>query len=287
MPTDQSQLSIEQCVEMACLLEVTAAKPGNVHRGADFEDITYQDFILAGNAIAPVLERASSQELGAAILESIQATRSVIATNANLGIVLMLAPLTAVPREEDLQSGIKKVLENLTAADATNVYEAIRLAKPGGMGKVEQGDIENAPPSNLLEAMQLAAERDSIAKQYVTDFVDLWNVVIPSLQKNIARLPTLTAIVCSYLEILVAMPDTLIARKSGSHTAQQASDWAADVLNAGEQDLESYYHALADFDFWLRSDGNKRNPGTTADLVCAGLFVGLRDGWLKPPFTWE
>ena len=38
--------------------------------------------------------------------------------------------------------------------------------------------------------------------------------------------------------------------------------------------------ALADFDFWLRSDGHRRNPGTTADLIAAALFAGLRDGWI-------
>jgi len=41
---------------------------------------------------------------------------------------------------------------------------------------------------------------------------------------------------------------------------------------------------LADFDFWLRSDGHRRNPGTTADLIAAALFVLLRDGLIDPPY---
>ena len=31
------------------------------------------------------------------------------------------------------------------------------------------------------------------------------------------------------------------------------------------------------FDRWLRADGHARNPGTTADLVTACLFVALRE----------
>ena len=36
-------------------------------------------------------------------------------------------------------------------------------------------------------------------------------------------------------------------------------------------------------DTWLRGDGNRRNPGTTADLVAAILFAGLRDGVIVEP----
>jgi triphosphoribosyl-dephospho-CoA synthase len=46
--------------------------------------------------------------------------------------------------------------------------------------------------------------------------------------------------------------------------------------------MEAYERALTELDFWLRSDGHRRNPGTTADLIAAGLFVGLREGWLLP-----
>ncbi len=45
-----------------------------------------------------------------------------------------------------------------------------------------------------------------------------------------------------------------------------------EVLTAAERSTEEYYHALADLDFWLRADGRKRNPGTTADLICTRYF---------------
>jgi triphosphoribosyl-dephospho-CoA synthase len=79
-------------------------------------------------------------------------------------------------------------------------------------------------------------------------------------------------------------PDSLIQRKCGERAAKEASDRAASVLDAGLPEETAYDDAIGDLDFWLRSDGHRRNPGTTADLVAAGLFVLLRDGridWMK------
>ena len=87
-------LSIGQCATMACMLEATAAKPGNVHRGADFDDLTYLDLLMSGVAIAPAMEAAASgTSVGKTILDAVRATRAVVDTNTNLGIVLLLAPL--------------------------------------------------------------------------------------------------------------------------------------------------------------------------------------------------
>lgn len=280
-------LSITECTAMACLLEVMAAKPGNVHRGSDFDDATFGDFVLAGQAIAPVLERGPHEHLGQTILNAVHATRAVTATNVNLGIILLLAPLATIARDEPWQSGLPHVLEHLTPDDARDVYEAINLAQPGGMGKVNEADLSAAPPSDLLAAMKLAAERDTIARQYTNNYHEIATIVLPMLQENLRKLPTLSAIVRTHVEVLAVLPDTLIARKSGPLVAQQASEWAGEVLTAAERSTEEYYHALADLDFWLRADGRKRNPGTTADLICAALFLALRDGVLQPPFVFE
>lgn len=280
-------LSITDCTSMACLLEVMAAKPGNVHRGSDFDDTTFGDFVLAGQAIAPVMERAPHERLGQTILNAVHATRGVTATNVNLGIILLLAPLATIARDEPWQAGLPHVLEHLTAEDARDVYEAINLAQPGGMGKVKDADLSAAPPRDLLTAMKLAAERDTIARQYTNNYHEIATIVLPMLGENLRKLPTLSAIVRTQVEVLGVLPDTLIARKCGPLIAQQASEWAGEVLTAGERSSEEYYHALADLDFWLRADGRKRNPGTTADLLCAGLFLTLRDGMLQPPFVFE
>ena len=90
-------LSVGQCATLACLLEVTAPKPGNVHRGADFEDISFDDFVASAVAIGPVIEKATSHNVGQTVLLAVTATRSFVATNTNLGTVLLIAPLATVP----------------------------------------------------------------------------------------------------------------------------------------------------------------------------------------------
>src|ERR1700752_2771700 len=129
-------LSIGQCAQIACILEATARKPGNVHRYHDFDDLTYLDLLLPAAAIGPVMEQAPYQPVGVTVLEAIKATRRVVDTNSNLGIVLLLAPLASGPGNFDLRGGLMSVLRRLTVEDAKNVYAAIRLARPGGIGQV-------------------------------------------------------------------------------------------------------------------------------------------------------
>ena len=276
---------LESLVTTACLLEVISPKPGNVHRGADFEDLTFTDFAVAAVAVARPLSRAGQTGVGHAVLEAVRATRAWTQTNVNLGTILLLAPLCAVPRERSLAEGIAAVLDSLTDRDAEAVYEAIRLAAPGGMGKVEQGDVREKPPFDLLTAMNLASERDLVARQYVNQFADLLQVVMPWLIEGRALTGSLTAgIVRTHLQCLARYPDSLIALKCGSSVAEQAAAWAAQILAIDEKDRDTYLQAVADFDFWLRSDGHRRNPGTTADMIAAGLFAALRENRLPPPY---
>src|SRR5262249_45375215 len=121
----------------ACIWEVTARKPGNVHRYCDFADLAYIDFLGSAAAVAPGLEAAASRPVGDTVLDAVRATRRVVTTNTNLGIVLLLAPLAAVPAGEELRAGLGRILDGLTVEDARAVYAAIRLAVPGGMGRVE------------------------------------------------------------------------------------------------------------------------------------------------------
>ncbi|MBM4001944.1 MAG: triphosphoribosyl-dephospho-CoA synthetase [Planctomycetes bacterium] len=278
-------LAIGECATLACLLEVAAPKPGNVHRGADFEDLKFADFLASATVIGPILDRAVVQGVGWTVREAVRSTIAIVGTNTNLGIILLLSPLAAVPRECDLESGIAGVLADLGESDAQRVYEAIRLAKPGGMGTVEQMDLNGPPPPSLLEAMRLAASRDLVANQYATGFRDIFRKIVPSLLEDCrSGLPLSLAVVHTQLKWLSQNPDSLIARKCGLETARQATEFAKQVLACGEPFSEPFERGLADFDFWLRADGNRRNPGTTADLLTAGIFVVLRERYLAPPY---
>jgi triphosphoribosyl-dephospho-CoA synthase len=279
-------LSLGQCATLACVLEATAPKAGNVHRSADFEELAFQDFLASAVAIAPAIDAAPETGVGRTALDSIIATRRLVSTNTNLGIVLLLAPLAAVPRATPLSTAaVHEVLAKLTSDDCRKVYDAIRMALPGGLGKVKEMDVADEPPADLLLAMHAAADRDLVARQYVDNFRLVLDDAVPLLVAGRSSGWSLTeSIIHTHLTLLARYDDSLIVRKCGSETAKQVSAMADGVLAAGGPGDEAYYEALAEFDFWLRTDGHRRNPGTTADLIAAALFAGLRDGHILPPY---
>jgi triphosphoribosyl-dephospho-CoA synthase len=285
--TSASGLSIGQCATFACMLEATAPKPGNVHRGADFEDLTYPDLIASGIAIGPAMEAAPARSLGETVLACVQATRRVVSSNSNLGMILLLAPLAAATKHGALSVGVRNILNELRPDDTRLVYEAIRLARPGGLGTTKEADVHGDAPTSLIDAMRLAADRDLVARQYATGFGDVFDDVVPALRESLSRYSLLDAIVHAFLTVMAKHPDSLIARKCGREVAERASDHAAEILAAAPPSSDDWHERLADFDFWLRADGHRRNPGTTADLITAGLFVELWEGGLRPPFDWS
>lgn len=267
----------------ACLLEAQARKPGNVHPEASFEDLCYADFVASADAVAAVLPDAVRSGVGYAVLEGVRQTQRhlVRKTNPNLGILLLLAPLAAVPLQVPLQAGINSVLADLSVEDANLVYVAIRLANPGGMGKVESGDVSEAPAMTLQAAMRLAADRDRIASEYTTGFQIVLQTAVPFL----ASWPHFeqdweTAILHLQFMLMSQFPDTLIARKCGSAVAQESALKAQQVLDLGGMQTEPGRAQVRQLDTWLRADGHRRNPGTTADLIAASLFAAGRDGMI-------
>lgn len=293
-PSDNvaTPLSIGQCASIACLLEVTAPKPGNVHRSADFEDVTFLDFLASAVAISPPIERAGHCTLGETILACVQATRAVSSSNTNLGLILLIAPLAksvcrGSPGKHSIdRDHLQRVLAQTSAFDSQLVYQAIRLAKPGGLGNVDKHDIQHTAPPDLMHAMHSAKDNDFIARQYANGFDELFNDIIPWLQQSHARFDNLAdAIIWTHIKTMSRFPDTLIQRKCGHEIALQAANRACKSIDAERDGHEAYLRELAELDFWLRSDGNRRNPGTTADLIGAALFVELINGSIVPPFS--
>ncbi len=278
--------SVSQCAQWACILEATARKAGNVTRFVDFRDLTYLDLLLSAGAISPILERAATMGVGQTVRQCVETTRQVCATNSNLGIVLLLAPLAAAADPEDVAS----VLRRLTVEDSREVFVAIRLAQPGGLGRVTHQDVWEEPTLPLREVMALAADRDLVARQYATDFSDVYRVGVAALMEPPSRsvLPPVLCegdeessigweerIVQCHLRLLAELGDSHLVRRSGQATNDEARRRAAAVLQGR--------HSWAEFDAWLRADGHRRNPGSTADLTAASLFVVLRSGKIRFP----
>jgi triphosphoribosyl-dephospho-CoA synthase len=271
--------------QLACLLEASAPKPGNISPGRHFHDTRYEDFLASAVAIGPSLAAAGQRALGATILDAVTATGRWTTANTNLGILLLLAPLAraALRSGGSLRDRVREVLGATTVADASAAYAAIRRARPGGLGSASSEDVAADPSVTLRDAMALAADRDSVAREYVTDFSATFEIGAPALRAaRAAGLDWSDATVAAYLRILAARPDTHIARKLGAEAAQAVSRRALEVEAAGGPRTEPGRRALAAFDTELRSPTNDRNPGTTADLTCAALFVVILEGGWNP-----
>ena len=274
-PSDTSRLT--KLVRTACIWEATARKAGNVHRFADFADVTYADFLVSASIAAPEIARASERPLGATILAAVRATRTAVRTNTNLGIVLLLAPLAKIATGTDLRRGVAEVLAAATVEDSINVYEAIRTAAPGGLGASPDQDIAAAPTIPLRDVMALAADRDLVARQYANGFADVFDLGVPALLDGLAQFGRVEpAVQHCQLVWMSAHPDSLIDRKRGPRISAEAAERAGRVLRLGSMGTIAGRAAYDELDAWLRAEGNARNPGTTADLVTACLFVALR-----------
>ncbi|HET7553698.1 MAG TPA: triphosphoribosyl-dephospho-CoA synthase [Gemmatimonadaceae bacterium] len=279
---------IASAAQLACLLEVSAPKPGNVSPGRHFHDTRYEDFLASAAAIGPAFARAGDATLGVTILEAIHATARWTRANTNLGIVLLLAPLAhaahgACRTKISIREELARILRSATLRDAADVYEAIRIASPAGLGKVEDEDVASTPTIALRDAMALAAERDGIAREYATDFATTFETGAPALMR--ARHDGLSwddAVVECYLALLAAAPDTHIARKLGSAIAVHVSESARAALEAGGVRTAAGRDSIALLDRQLRDERNSRNPGTTADLTAAAIYVVLLEERLQP-----
>ncbi len=277
--------AVAAAVESACLLEVGARKPGNITPLHDFADTTYEDMRRSAVAIAPVMTQALTRGVGGTVLAAVRATRSVAASNTNLGIVLLLAPLARAallgpPAGGDLRAGLRRVLAQLNTADAREAYAAIRLAQAGGLGHEDGQDVQDEPTVTLLEAMVAAQARDRIAAEYASDFAVTFETALPALRRALAR------------RARPARGDRApapgAARGAARHADRAQARLAASrrpcprtpraTLAAGEPGTPEGERAIAGFDARLRRPDNALNPGTTADLVAGTLFVALLEG---------
>jgi len=246
----------------ACDEELAAPKPGNVHRYADGHGMAIADFERSARVAAPMLCHVGAP-LGTRILDAVRATREAVGQNTNLGIVLLCAPLAMATEEggADLQAAVRSVILASDLADAGAVFEAIRLAAPGGLGDAARHDVREPATVTLAIAMAEAASRDSIARQWTNGFAD---VLGPGLAAySTARVPSRAALV-AYLHFLAAFPDSHVLRRHGPEVAEEVRRDAAIVC---ESDLD----ALLRWDTALKARGI--NPGTSADLTVATAFA--------------
>jgi len=279
----RSAADVAAAAQLACLLEASAPKPGNVSPGRPFADARYEDFLASAIAIGEPLAGAGTGRLGRTILHAIEATARWTRSNTNLGIVLLVAPLARaalctaeVGGGGTLRAALRGVLAETNIDDARDVYAAIRLAAPGGLGRATEQDVQNDPTVTLLDAMRLAADRDGIAREYADSFEATFEIGAPALERARAdELGWSEAVVETFLTLLAARPDTHIARRGGAALAAQATRFAAEALAEGGVRSAAGLKAIDEMDRALRDERHHGNPGTTADLTAASIFVVL------------
>ena len=287
-PPARQAADVAAAAQLACLLEASAPKPGNVSPFASFRDTTYEDFLASAAAIGPGLALAGERSLGATIRAAVEATARWAPSNTNLGLVLLLAPLARAqlrPGPGTLRARLAATLADTTVADARDAYVAIRSAAPGGLGRASGQDVAGTPTTTLRDAMALARDRDAIAHEYTTDFERTFEIGAPGLRRALSeRLAWRDAVVEVYLTLLAASPDTHIARKLGIDAAVKVQRSARAVLNVGGIRTMAGRDAIAALDRELRDEANTLNPGATADLTGAAIYVVLLEGgWRGRP----
>jgi len=261
----------------ACTLDVAVPKPGNVSIASPGHRMVADQFIAsAAAAAAPLCEPGAA--VGRRIEGAVRASWAAAGCNTNLGIVLLCAPIAAAWERcamrvapTALQDMLHRVTLGLTVDDARAAYRAIAHANPGGLGRAPAQDVAEEPRIDLRAAMALAADRDRIARQYAQGFDELFRLGLPAFQQGRDQgIPV--AVLGTYLRWLASGPDSHIVRKHGAALAQTVTadaavlrdEWLAHGSLAGSK-------ALSSWDTQLKTRGI--NPGTSADLTVATLFV--------------
>ncbi|MEE9344118.1 MAG: triphosphoribosyl-dephospho-CoA synthase [Methylococcales bacterium] len=271
----------------ACELDILTFKPGNVSVYAAGHDMTAEHFRVSASVSAkPITDFALS--LGEKIFYSIRDTYDAVGCNTNLGIVLLCAPLiqglqTLLSNQKNavsLREQVSIVLDTTSITDADWVYQAIRIAKPGGLGHADQQDVAEQPQVTLQQAMCLASNRDRVAYQYANDYKDIFEYGVPCYRQALSRYgDERWATLSVYASFLASIPDSLIERKHGKRFTRMVASRMT-LVNQQLQEFspdkpEHLFSILKDVDAEFKAAGI--NPGTTADLTVTSVFAERLD----------
>lgn len=293
---------VAQCAVLAMLFELSSSpKPGNVDRCHDFSDIRFHHFLTSAVSAYPVFRKAASGKgsPGSLILEGVAAWGDWnLRSNTHFGSLVLLIPLVlAAGRmagheqgqetkqdesqengpddgvDDGLEEELVRVLRSTTVQDAIDFYRAFDLA---GARVVQVDDFSLKDPDwerkliecnqSLLELMRLSLDHDIVAREWATDFERSFQLA-GRLQEMVSIYGLNDGVVRTFLEALAEVPDSLISAKFGRERALEVSSLAVDAL------LDSTLNKAREMDCELNN--RDMNPGSTADLIAASLFISL------------
>lgn len=277
-----------RCAQLAMLLEVSATpKPGNIDRDHNYTDTRFEHFLSSAVGVYPVLEKAarSKSGVGALIHEAVkESARWQKGGNTHFGAFILLIPLViAASKCENrtcLKAQVQKVVKETTVEDAIEFYRAFSAArvkvKPVddlALGDAASLDKIRAQGLTLLNMMEISGSYDMIADEWVNSFQKTFECA-ESIRTKIKKYGINDAVVLTFMELLSGNKDTFIQTKFDSKKAEEVSMRAREILRKGDiGDIRDEIHS---FDEELLKEGI--NPGSTADIIIAGLFVALFEG---------
>ncbi|AEH35738.1 triphosphoribosyl-dephospho-CoA synthase [Halopiger xanaduensis] len=277
-----------QHARLALLLEVAGTpKPGNVDRRRDLADLRFDHFLAGTVGAQRGLEMAADGAgVGPAFERAVEGMSAQGGGNTQFGALLLLVPLTRAARDDLSQPVVEAVVEDTTVADAAAFYRAFEHVDvfvadpPEDMAPLDVRRGADAVPAleerglTLLDVMAGSVPGDDVAREWVTGFERSFGAAERLAE---AEGPPLDRAAAVFLSLLAERPDTLVADKHGEDVAREVQERAVELheRRAVETDREAV-EAFAD-DLVDRGI----NPGTTADITAAGLFIALERGVLE------
>ncbi|MFB6117895.1 triphosphoribosyl-dephospho-CoA synthase [Halosegnis sp.] len=264
--------------EFALLLEVAGTpKPGNVDRHRDHPDLHFEQFLAGAVGAREGLAAATEGPIGSAFETAVAGMSRRAGDNTQFGCLLLLVPLVRAAAVGDLsREGVKEVCEATTVADAAAFYRAF-----------EHVDVAVADPPEGMADLDVRRGADAVATVEARDLslwdvlarteddgnADEWTAGFPRTFREAARIraddgPVADRGAQAFLRLLAERPDGFVRTTVGDAAAREASERAQACLN-GEEDPEQLAEAFVDRGI---------NPGTTADITSAALYVALEQG---------
>ncbi|ARS88561.1 triphosphoribosyl-dephospho-CoA synthase [Natrarchaeobaculum aegyptiacum] len=277
-----------QHAQLALLLEVAGTpKPGNVDRRRDLEDLWFEHFLAGAVAAMEGLELAErGAPIGDAFERAVEGMAEQGGGNTQFGSLLLLVPLVSAARPDLTPTAVERVVTETTVDDAAGFYRAFDHVDvfvddpPDDMEALDVRRGSDAVPDleerglSLLDVLERSAPGDDVAREWTTGFERSFTAAD---RLAAASGPIVDRTAAVFLSLLAERPDTLVANRRGEDVAREVTERARD-LHAREAN-ETEPDAVEAFADDLVARGI--NPGTTADLVAAGLFVALESGGIE------
>jgi len=284
---DEDQVA--RSAQLALLLEVSAyPKPGNVDRTHDFIDTSYEQFLASSVAVYPVLREAAMRKgrgVGKLIRKGVEeSVKWQHGGNTHFGALLLLIPLAMAAGASDscatpvLKYRASEIMQNTDVEDAIELYRAFPVAKVKVRRDVAELDVMNEASLeeirnkqlSLFDILTISAPYDLISRELVGGFEKTFRYAA-LIADFIRDKPLNEAITHAYLNLLAEEEDTFVKMKFGAEKSRYVKERAKGIVDRGYRREE-----LEEFDHELIIAGI--NPGSSADLIVAALFIAILQG---------